>query len=228
MIYQRRRRRHKPLATPPGGIPAIVKINNSTHPRNPRSGCDPTRCRNQSDDWSEQVMANWATEHLVNFFLDLGAALGAAWLFFHYQPILSDYLARRSIVTRENRVARLTARLAIFEELFNDPRIFVAYLIATATRIIGILVIMVVSGIVSLVDDQYHNLMCTLQPSKCEQTWGWWYAEQISAYLIFSLCVFFFVWYSLQFFANSKPKKYISELRRRIAGLEEHSAPPFQ
>jgi hypothetical protein len=89
-------------------------------------------------------MANWATEHLVNFIFDLGAALGAAWLFFHYQPILSDYRARRSVVTRENRVARLTTRLARFEERFDNPKTYIAYLIVTATRIMVVLLIFVV------------------------------------------------------------------------------------
>jgi len=40
-------------------------------------------------------MANWG-EHLINFLLDLSAALVAAWLIWKYSSKLSDYWAQRS------------------------------------------------------------------------------------------------------------------------------------
>jgi hypothetical protein len=74
-------------------------------------------------------MANWATEHLINFLLDLSAALGAAWLFFKYQPLFSDYRARRSTLTRMRKSDRLEGSLMQFEGVFGDVRLYLARLI---------------------------------------------------------------------------------------------------
>jgi hypothetical protein len=66
-------------------------------------------------------MASWA-DHLINFGLDLSAALAAAWVFLKYYPRISDYWAHRSTASVRKKTARLEALLAKYESDFSDSR----------------------------------------------------------------------------------------------------------
>src|SRR3981081_28197 len=74
-------------------------------------------------------MTDWAGEHLVNFILDLCAALGAAWLFFKFQPRISDYRSRRSVKSAQKRITRLETRLKSYEGDLSDPARYIGRMV---------------------------------------------------------------------------------------------------
>jgi hypothetical protein len=79
-------------------------------------------------------MPDWATEHLVNFLLDLCAAFLVTWLFFRYQPRFSDYRSKRSLAAARRKAAKLEEQLTSFERSTEDIREFMGRLINHATR----------------------------------------------------------------------------------------------
>jgi hypothetical protein len=71
-------------------------------------------------------VTNWAGEHVANFSVDLFAALLAAWLFWKYQPAVSDFWSQRSVASLKNRLARLEQTLKTYKDDADDSALFLA------------------------------------------------------------------------------------------------------
>ena len=155
-------------------------------------------------------MADWATEHLVNFVLDLCAALFAAWLFLRFQPSISDHLARRSKASRERKVAKLKRKFADYEECINDPQRFLGRLILNAVWAIISLVLLM--GIVST------GLMGAILYRTNSEIVILWFHQLVS--IASSFFVFILFNLSLQRLRNeANPKIYRERVMERIGRL---------
>jgi len=122
-------------------------------------------------------MASWG-EHLINFVLDLSAALVAAWLIWQYSSKLSDYWAHRSRVSVRKKVTRLETLLAKYESDFSDSRTFIARIVMRASFSIVIILslIILITGLVVGNAVYVYTVECTLQNTCAGENFYFWIA----------------------------------------------------
>jgi hypothetical protein len=163
-------------------------------------------------------------DHLINFLLDLAAALIAAWLFLKYFSTLSDYWARRSTVSVRKKVARLEHLLDKYESDFSDSRTFMARLTVRAA-LATVIIITTITCIVGLVVGNavyVYTVECrVLNTCSAEQFHIFTSGDNRQFGFIGLVGVWFFVTFLLGrlLMLEASPNKYRARFRERIAGL---------
>jgi len=175
-------------------------------------------------------MGSWASEHLVNFFLDLFAALGAAWLFFRYQPIISDYRARRSVEALERRIrfleSNLNENIAIFR---GDVKLFIAEIVHISLRCIVGTVFLAIALLSILMFIIYSELDCQMRNS-CERYFFTWKnileleiwknnSNQVMMVIMSFVVIFMLTRAFIDLSKLTNPNAYRARLEKRIATL---------
>jgi hypothetical protein len=172
-------------------------------------------------------MASWA-DHLINFVLDLSAALAAAWVFLKYYPTASDYWAQRSTASVRKKAARLEALLVKYESDFSDSRTFTARIVLHATFIIvsllGFLVAWV--GILVINAVYVYTVECKTNNACNEETLLGFSGNHRD--IVFMVLLFMWVFlFSLLFYMlmlQASPDKYRARFRERLARLRSRLA----
>lgn len=153
---------------------------------------------------------NWMGEHLVNFLLDLCAALAATWLFLKYQPRIVDYKSRRSQVSAKRRLTKLEDQLRIYEHISDDMRLFFGRLLLHVTSIITNCIFMFATAAVGLIDVTFTKDKTT-----------WFYIRQPIIFLFANIFFIFFISRTHLLASEVAPDLYKQRLRQRITRLRE-------
>ena len=166
-------------------------------------------------------MASWA-DHLINFGLDLSAALAAAWVFLKYYPRISDYWAHRSTASVRKKTARLEALLAKYESDFSDSRTFMARIVlhATFTAVLLLGFLMAWVGILVINAVYVYTVECKTHACNEETLLGFsGNPRDLSFMVLLFIWVFMFSALFYLLMLQASPDKYRARFRERIAGL---------
>jgi hypothetical protein len=177
-----------------------------------------------------EISLKWG-DVVVQFLIALGVTFVVYLVSILYRytvPRVTDYWARRSVSTAQNKIARLARRLAKYEADFSDSRLFLARTIQNGVAVLFFAIFFVGSILMSAMFHLTTSIRCEFYHN-CLDVWNqpsFWeapYDEKVSFIFLFTAVIVEFVGIQVshKFNLETSPTKYRDYFGTRIANLRK-------